>query len=51
MDKPTRREWLQMAAAAAAVPLTTQASQPPGQAGTLRFFPGFSSKRVTTSGA
>src|SRR5215510_13796659 len=55
MKKPTRREMLEMAAAAAllsghpkdAVAATVQAAP----TDTLRFFPGFKSKRVKTSGA
>src|SRR5687768_18579973 len=50
----SRREMLQLTAAAAALtavprPITAQTS--PGPGSTLRFFPGFQSKRVTTSGA
>src|SRR5215510_3880455 len=55
MKKPTRREMLEMAAAAAllsghpkdAVAATIQAAP----TDTLRFFPGFQAKRVKTSGA
>jgi len=51
MSHPTRREVLELAAVAAAWPLTARAAQSPAPADTLRFFPGFSAKRVTTSGA
>jgi haloacetate dehalogenase len=51
MKNPTRREMLELAAAMAALPITAHAAQAPAAAGTLRFFPGFQSKRVTTSGA
>src|SRR5688572_31950856 len=53
MKKPTRRELLELAAGAAALPITAHAAPPqaPAPANTLRFFPGFSAKRVTTSGA
>jgi haloacetate dehalogenase len=60
--KPTRRELLKVAAFAAGVPLRPTSPPPSllrasarqaieGQAQTLRFFPGFKSKRVKTSGA
>jgi len=46
---------LEMAATAAALPLVTKAGEaaqaPAAPANTLRFFPGFSTKRVKTSGA
>jgi haloacetate dehalogenase len=55
MKNPTRREMLEMAAAVAALPLAARnldaRQAPPAPADTLRFFPGFKSKRVTTSGA
>src|SRR5207342_2701205 len=51
MKNPTRREILELAAAAAALPITAHAAQAPAPASTLRFFPGFSAKRVKTSGA
>jgi haloacetate dehalogenase len=53
MKNPTRRELLELAAAAAALPLLPEAAQaqpaPPGH--TLKWFPGFQSKRLKTSGA
>ena len=43
---------LELATALAALPIATHAAQAPAAtANTLRFFPGFTSKRVTTSGA
>ncbi|HEX8029785.1 MAG TPA: alpha/beta hydrolase [Vicinamibacterales bacterium] len=55
MKNPTRREMLELAAAVAAVPMSTrhvEARQAPAApADTLRFFPGFKSRRVKTSGA
>jgi haloacetate dehalogenase len=51
MKNPTRREILELAAAAAALPITAHAAQAPAPANTLRFFPGFQAKRVKTSGA
>src|SRR6185436_9706391 len=50
MKNPTRREILELAAAAAAFPIAAHA-QAPAPANTLRYFPGFQSKRVKTSGA
>src|SRR5215211_1474551 len=53
MNNPTRREMLEMAAALATLPVTAtivSASQA-APASTLRYFPGFSAKRVKTSGA
>jgi haloacetate dehalogenase len=54
MKNPTRREMLAMAAVAA-LPLAARkvdaAQTPAAPVDTLRFFPGFKSKRVTTSGA
>ena len=48
----TRRDLLRMAAAAAAVPvLPPAAAAQPATGATLRFFPGFTSARVKTSGA
>ena len=52
MDNLTRRELLQMAAATVALPAVAAAAQTTAGAGaTLRFFPGFKSARVKTSGA
>ena len=51
MKNPTRREILELAAAAAALPITARAEQAPAPASTLKYFPGFSAKRVKTSGA
>ena len=51
MKNRTRRELLELAAAAAMLPITAHAAQTPTPANTLRFFPGFRSKRVKTSGA
>src|SRR4026207_1569054 len=52
MKNPTRREVLEMAAGIAALPVIAEASQAPAApANTLRYFPGFSAKRVKTSGA
>jgi haloacetate dehalogenase len=54
MEIMSRREVLQLAAAAAAAPMTSRAAQAQTTAGagtTLRFFPGFKSARVKTSGA
>src|SRR5689334_15668983 len=51
MKNPTRRELMQLAAAAA-VPIRLKPDpslQEPGS--TLKWFPGFKAKRVTTSGA
>src|SRR5688572_23905895 len=51
MKNLTRREMLELAAAVA-LPISAHAAQaPPTPSNTLRFFPGFSSKRVRTSGA
>ena len=52
MPNLTRREMIELTAAMAAVPIGARAAQAQAAtASTLRFFPGFSSKRVTTSGA
>ena len=56
MKNPTRRELMGMAAAVpllsgATIRLKADASQSPAPGNTLKWFPGFQSKRVTTSGA
>ena len=55
MQNLSRRQVLQMAASAAALPLAGRAASaqapPAGGGSTLRFFPGFKSARVKTSGA
>ncbi|HET9705033.1 MAG TPA: hypothetical protein VFP85_13410, partial [Vicinamibacterales bacterium] len=55
MQNLSRRQVLQMAASAAALPLAGRAASaqapPAGGSSTLRFFPGFKSARVKTSGA
>ena len=54
MKNPTRREMLELAAAGAASALPSSCVTPRRRrapANTLRFFPGFSAKRVKTSGA
>jgi haloacetate dehalogenase len=51
MENLTRRQMLEMAAVVAALPLSAHAQTPASPATTLRFFPGFQSKRVKTSGA
>src|SRR3954471_18222548 len=54
MQTPTRRDLLQLAALAAASPLLprrAEAAQASPAANTLKHFPGFAAKRVTTSGA
>ena len=55
MQNLSRRQVLQMAASAAALPLAGRAASaqapPAAGASTLRFFPGFRSARVKTSGA
>ena len=54
MQNLSRRQVLQMAASAAALPIASRgaSAQTPAAAGsTLRFFPGFKSARVKTSGA
>ena len=54
MDHLTRRDVLRMAAAAAALPALPRdaaAQTTAGSGTTLRFFPGFKSARVKTSGA
>ena len=54
MDNLTRRDLLRMAAAAAALPAlpcAAAAQTTAGPGSTLRFFPGFKSARVKTSGA
>ena len=50
MKHLSRREVLELAAAVATLPIGLNA-QAPAPASTLRFFPGFTSKRVKTSGA
>src|SRR5215213_9712006 len=49
MNYLSRREVIQLAVAAVSVPVTVRAQT--ATADTLRFFPGFKSKRVKTSGA
>lgn len=53
MKNPTRRELMEMAAAAATMPLLSPlvTAQTPEPGSTLKWFPGFKAKRVTTSGA
>ncbi len=54
MENMSRREWLQLAAVAASVPMLGRPSEAQTTAGpgtTLKFFPGFTSARVKTSGA
>lgn len=52
MENFTRRDLLRMAAAGVAVPaLARDAAAQTGPGSTLRFFPGFTSARVKTSGA
>ena len=53
MNNPTRRELIELAAAAAAMPLLSPRviAQAPEPGNTLKWFPGFKAKRVTTSGA
>jgi haloacetate dehalogenase len=54
MDSLTRRDVLRLAAAAAALPALPRAASSQtiaGSGSTLRFFPGFKSARVRTSGA
>src|SRR6186997_597 len=50
MKQLSRRQVLELAATVAALPIGINA-QTPAPASTLRFFPGFQSKRVKTSGA
>jgi len=54
MKNPTRREVLEMAASVGALsvfPRASEAGQAPAPGNTLKYFPGFKAKRVTTSGA